>query len=92
MIFFNITRRRRFYHVLKYYRAFSYNGRLAFLLARFYHILSFFFSFRLHREELNAIEDLRSRQRRLVELNVIEQVWIEIGLEDDIKTKLNLGH
>ena len=27
-----------------------------------------------------------------MELNVIEQVWIEIGLEDDLKTELNLGH
>jgi carbonic anhydrase len=31
-------------------------------------------TYRLHREELNAITDLRMRQRRLVELNVIEQV------------------
>ena len=30
-------------------------------------------TYRLHREELNAFSDLRSRQRRLVELNVIEQ-------------------
>jgi hypothetical protein len=27
----------------------------------------------LHRDELNAIEDETARQRRLVELNVIEQ-------------------
>ena len=31
-------------------------------------------TYRLHRDELNAIDDLRLRQRRLVELNVIEQV------------------
>ena len=30
-------------------------------------------TYRLHRDELNALPDLRSRQRRLVELNVIEQ-------------------
>ena len=30
-------------------------------------------TYRLHREELNALPDLRARQRRLVELNVIEQ-------------------
>jgi carbonic anhydrase len=30
-------------------------------------------TYRLHREELNAIQDLRARQRRLVELNVLEQ-------------------
>jgi len=30
-------------------------------------------TYRLHKEELNAIKDLRLRQRRLVELNVIEQ-------------------
>lgn len=29
--------------------------------------------YRLHQEELNAITDVRDRQRRLVELNVIEQ-------------------
>ena len=29
--------------------------------------------YRLHQEELNAITDVRERQRRLVELNVIEQ-------------------
>lgn len=31
-------------------------------------------TYRLHREELNGITDLVERQRRLVELNVIEQV------------------
>jgi carbonic anhydrase len=31
-------------------------------------------SYRLHNAELNAIDNLRDRQRRLVELNVIEQV------------------
>ena len=31
-------------------------------------------TYRLHREELDALPDLMSRQRRLVELNVIEQV------------------
>lgn len=31
-------------------------------------------TYRLHMDELNAIEDYRLRQRRLVELNVIEQV------------------
>ena len=30
-------------------------------------------TYRLHREELNSFSDLQSRQRRLVELNVIEQ-------------------
>ena len=30
-------------------------------------------TYRLHKDELTAIEDLRMRQRRLVELNVIEQ-------------------
>jgi len=30
-------------------------------------------TYRLHRDELNAIEDETARQRRLVELNVIEQ-------------------
>jgi len=30
-------------------------------------------TYRLHRDELNKLPDLRSRQRRLVELNVIEQ-------------------
>jgi len=30
-------------------------------------------TYRLHKDELSAIEDLRLRQRRLVELNVIEQ-------------------
>ena len=39
---------------------------------KFAHLLSI--ELRLHREELNALPDLRSRQRRLVELNVIEQV------------------
>jgi carbonic anhydrase len=31
-------------------------------------------TYRLHRDELNRIEDIRLRQRRLVELNVVEQV------------------
>jgi carbonic anhydrase len=31
-------------------------------------------TYRLHRDELNRIEDMRLRQRRLVELNVVEQV------------------
>lgn len=31
-------------------------------------------TYRLHKEELNAIVDSRDRQRRLVELNVVEQV------------------
>ena len=31
------------------------------------------FHIRLHRTELNSISDLKQRQRRLVELNVIEQ-------------------
>ena len=31
--------------------------------------------YRLHMDELNAIPDTIQRQRRLVELNVIEQVW-----------------
>ena len=31
-------------------------------------------TYRLHKEELNAIEGSRDRQRRLVELNVVEQV------------------
>jgi hypothetical protein len=35
-------------------------------------------TYRLHREELNAIEDFRLRSRRLVELNVIEQVNLMI--------------
>ncbi len=30
--------------------------------------------YRLHKDELNAIEDVRSRQRRLVEISVVEQV------------------
>lgn len=30
-------------------------------------------TYRLHRDELNAIDDLKTRQRRLVELNTIEQ-------------------
>jgi carbonic anhydrase len=30
-------------------------------------------TYRLHQEELNLITDVRSRQRRLVELNVVEQ-------------------
>jgi carbonic anhydrase len=33
-------------------------------------------TYRLHREELNGITDLVERQRRLVELNVIEQVGL----------------
>jgi carbonic anhydrase len=33
-------------------------------------------TYRLHVGELSAIEDLKARQRRLVELNVIEQVFI----------------
>jgi carbonic anhydrase len=31
---------------------------------------------RLHKDELAAIPDLRGRQRRLVELNVMEQVLV----------------
>ena len=31
-------------------------------------------TYRLHREELNGIEDITARQRRAVELNVVEQV------------------
>jgi carbonic anhydrase len=31
-------------------------------------------TYRLHKDELNGIPDFRMRQRRLVELNVIEQV------------------
>lgn len=38
--------------------------------------LPLFLLTRLHREELNALGDLRARQRRLVELNVIEQVFL----------------
>ena len=34
--------------------------------------------YRLHRHELNAIEDSEQRHRRLVELNVIEQVSLII--------------
>jgi carbonic anhydrase len=33
-------------------------------------------TYRLHKKELDDIEDLRLRQRRLVELNVIEQVRV----------------
>jgi carbonic anhydrase len=41
-------------------------------------------TYRLHRDELNAIPDARDRQRRLVELNVVEQVSIHEMKRDKI--------
>ena len=43
-------------------------------------------TYRLHRKELNAIEDITARQRRLVELNVVEQV--NYSSWKDLKTLL----
>ena len=46
---------------------------MLFLTCHSLHALFFCIRNRLHSTELNAIEDLEERHRRLVELNIIEQ-------------------